>query len=84
MRVERGVAVHAVPTITVIIRLVRSCALGRMIQYSRDVRDQPRGRGVLDRPVKPGDDGGVFGLYYQPRTIVALDRERHHLAWRFA
>ena len=25
-------------------------------QYSRDGRVQPRSRGVLDRPVKPGDD----------------------------
>jgi hypothetical protein len=27
-----------------------------MIQYSRGVDDKPMGRGVLDRPVKPGDD----------------------------
>ncbi|MDO9293148.1 MAG: hypothetical protein Q7U09_16320, partial [Hydrogenophaga sp.] len=30
--------------------------LDRATQYSRDGRVQPRGRGVLDRPVKPGDD----------------------------
>jgi hypothetical protein len=33
---------------TVIARLVRSCALGRVIQYSRDVNDEPKRRGVLD------------------------------------
>ena len=30
--------------------------LDRATQYSRDSRVQPRSRGVLDRPVKPGDD----------------------------
>jgi hypothetical protein len=33
----------------------------RVIQYSRDGRDSSRCRGVLDRPVKPGDDGGIYG-----------------------
>jgi len=33
--------------------------LDRATQYSRDSRVQPRGRGVLDRPVKPGDDSLV-------------------------
>jgi hypothetical protein len=28
----------------------------RAIQYSRDASDESRGRGVLDRPVKPDDD----------------------------
>ena len=28
-------------------------------QYSRDARAHPRRRGVLDRPVKPGDDSGI-------------------------
>ena len=31
----------------------------RATQYSRDVRVQPKSRGVLDRPVKPGDDSLV-------------------------
>ncbi len=31
------------------------------IQYAIAVRLEPRSRGVLDRPVKPGDDGGVWG-----------------------
>jgi hypothetical protein len=31
--------------------------LDRAIQYSRGGCSKPRGRGVLDRPVKPGDDG---------------------------
>ncbi|MFH1345603.1 MAG: hypothetical protein ABIL01_31020 [Pseudomonadota bacterium] len=30
--------------------------LDRATQYSRDGRVQLRSRGVLDRPVKPGDD----------------------------
>jgi hypothetical protein len=30
--------------------------LDRATQYSRGGRVQPRSRGVLDRPVKPGDD----------------------------
>jgi hypothetical protein len=30
--------------------------LQRVIQYPRDVSDKSRSRGVLDRPVKPGDD----------------------------
>jgi hypothetical protein len=30
--------------------------LDRATQYSRDGHIQPRSRGVLDRPVKPGDD----------------------------
>jgi hypothetical protein len=34
-------------------------AYDRAIQYSRDIRVQPRSRGVLDRPVKPGDDSLV-------------------------
>jgi hypothetical protein len=29
------------------------------IQYSRAVRIEPRSRGVLDRPVEPGDDSGM-------------------------
>ena len=40
----------------VIGRLVRSCALGLTIQYSRDSMMKPISRGVLDRPVKPDDD----------------------------
>ena len=32
------------------------------IQYSRGRSGIRRGRGVLDRPVKPGDDAGVWGL----------------------
>jgi len=33
--------------------------LDRATQYSRDGCVQPRSRGVLDRPVKPGDDSLV-------------------------
>jgi hypothetical protein len=33
--------------------------LDRATQYSRDGRVQPRSRGVLDRPVKPGDNSLV-------------------------
>ena len=42
----------------VITRLVRNCALGRVIQYSRDSSDRTIGRSVLD-PRLRGDDGGV-------------------------
>ena len=80
---EWGIA-HAILTTAVIIRLVRNCALGRMIQYSRDVRDEPRGRGVMDRPVEPGDDGGGCGSYCQTRAVVAANRERHHLTRGFS
>ena len=69
VRVERGVAHAAILTTVVIMPRKR-----RMIQYSRDIRDQPRGRGVLDRPVKPGDDSGFCGSHRQPRAIVAVDR----------
>jgi hypothetical protein len=40
--------------------------LDRATQYSRDGRVQPRGRGVLDRPVKPGDDTLV------PATLATM------------
>jgi hypothetical protein len=40
--------------------IVRNCALGRTIQYSRNSAIESISRGVLDRPVKPGDDGGLF------------------------
>jgi hypothetical protein len=33
--------------------------LDRATQYSRGAGDNPRSRGVLDRPVKPGDDSLV-------------------------
>jgi hypothetical protein len=42
---------------TVIVRLVRSCALGRTIQYSGDGSDGNDRRGVLDAPPEP-----VIGL----------------------
>ena len=35
--------------------------LDRATQYSRDSRVQLRSRGVLDRPVEPGDDSLVLG-----------------------
>ena len=37
-----------------------SCPRRRTIQYSRDSVIESISRGVLDRPVKPGDDGGLF------------------------
>jgi hypothetical protein len=33
--------------------------LDRTTQYSKDAHVQQRSRGVLDRPVKPGDDSLV-------------------------
>jgi hypothetical protein len=38
---------------------VASARLCRATQYSRDASHTPRSRGVLDRPVKPGDDSLV-------------------------
>jgi hypothetical protein len=38
---------------------VASLAYDRATQYPRDTRFQPGSRGVLDRPVKPGDDSLV-------------------------
>jgi hypothetical protein len=40
----------------VIVRLVRNCAPGRTIQYSRDVNDRAIGRGVLDTRIRGYDD----------------------------
>jgi hypothetical protein len=41
--------------------------LDRATQYSRDGRVQPRSRGVLDRPVEPGDDSlDVAGIFPSP------------------
>ena len=41
----------------VITRLVRNCALGRVIQYAATSEDHFEGRGVLDAPPEP-----VIGL----------------------
>jgi hypothetical protein len=46
-----------------------------MIQYPREVRDRPRGRGVLGRPVKPGDDSGI-GFIHQGQPASRY-RTRH-------
>ncbi|SDH46164.1 hypothetical protein SAMN05444171_6975 [Bradyrhizobium lablabi] len=48
----------AQPT-TVIARLVRDCALGRATQYSRDISDLWRGRGVLGHPPSRVTTGGA-------------------------
>ena len=40
--------------------------LDRAIQHSRDASDDARSRGVLDRPVKPGDDGWGAADSYSP------------------
>jgi hypothetical protein len=48
-------------TFAVITRLVRSCALGRVIQYAAAAVVYIRRLGVLDHPVEPGDDSGVWG-----------------------
>jgi hypothetical protein len=34
----------------------------RATQYSRDASDRARSRGVLDRPVKPGDDSLIVAV----------------------
>jgi hypothetical protein len=41
------------------------------IQYSRAGAIEPRSRGVLGRPVKPGDDGGVWGATVRLLVIPA-------------
>jgi hypothetical protein len=43
----------------------------RATQYSRDGRVEPRSRGVLDRPVKPGDDSLVVaGGLLSPKGVT--------------
>jgi hypothetical protein len=44
------------------------------IQYSRDSDDEPGSRGVLGRPVSPGDDscGGVAGAPTLRRALLFL------------
>ena len=46
----RGAALLDEPNTAVIARF------NRATQYSRGVQDRPKGHGLLDRPVKPGDD----------------------------
>ncbi|HVQ68172.1 MAG TPA: hypothetical protein VMT08_11795, partial [Bradyrhizobium sp.] len=41
----------------------------RVTQYPRDDCEVPRRRGVLDRPVKPGDDSVV--VVQAPITVIA-------------
>jgi hypothetical protein len=45
----------------VITRLVRNCALGRVIQCAAASRLIVNVSGILDRPVKPGGDSSGFG-----------------------
>jgi hypothetical protein len=52
----------------------------RVIQYSRDISDKSRGRGVLDRPVKPDDD--ELSSHRQPRAIIPGNGQRPHRARR--
>jgi hypothetical protein len=42
-----------------------------VIQYSRDVSDESKSRGVLDRPVKPGDY--ELSSHRQPRAVIPGD-----------
>ncbi|OSI77538.1 hypothetical protein BSZ22_03420 [Bradyrhizobium canariense] len=53
-------------------RLVRTCALGRGIQYAAAYRINHACLGVLDRPVKPGDDSCASGI----TAPTASDRNR--------
>jgi hypothetical protein len=49
--------------------------LDRATQYSRDRRVKPRSRGVLDRPVKPGDDNLVVaGVLPNPSFFLGAKR----------
>ncbi|MGY4626615.1 hypothetical protein ACVWY3_004371 [Bradyrhizobium sp. USDA 4486] len=49
---------HRSPTHGVIARLVRTSALGRVIQYSETVVVKSTGCGVLDSPPFAGDEDG--------------------------
>ncbi|RXH16182.1 hypothetical protein EAS54_16795 [Bradyrhizobium guangzhouense] len=67
-------------------RLVRNCARGRGIQYAAAHRSNHDRLGVLDRPVKPGDDSGVWGRSFAvsriPQSVrlpSRLRRSRLHL-----
>jgi hypothetical protein len=42
------------------------------IQYSRAAEIEPRRRGVLDRPVKPGDDSEGFDLHLRKQRMPAV------------
>jgi hypothetical protein len=48
--------------------------LDRATQYSREGRVQPRSRGVLDRPVKPGDDSLVVASGCVRSPYVTMHR----------
>ena len=54
---------------------MRNCALGRAIQYSRGAEIHNTCRGALDRPVKPGDDGGVYGGFRADMSSVAAQSD---------
>jgi hypothetical protein len=43
----------------------------RGIQYSRGFSIESGSRGVLDRPVKPGDDSGVVGEHAMSVILLA-------------
>ena len=64
-----------VRTQAVITRLVRNCALGRMIQHSRDGCDIRISRGVLDAPPSRGMTGsGLHRSVLQPHpSITTVD-----------
>ncbi|OSJ09986.1 hypothetical protein BST63_23240 [Bradyrhizobium canariense] len=52
--------------------LVRTCTLGRGIQYAAAYQINHTCLGVLDRPVKPGDDSCALGI----TAPTASDRSR--------
>ena len=52
--------------------------LDRATQYSGDGRVHPRSRGVLDRPVKPGDDTVVGTGILAPRAMTASTAHRNN------
>jgi hypothetical protein len=45
--------------------------LDRGIQYSRDIEIHHDRRGVLDRPIKSGDDSGNVAIAYHKLVIAA-------------
>src|SRR6266700_2128237 len=60
--------------------------LDRTIHNSRDVEDQPRGRGILDAPACAGHDGGVCfwtslrGAIATKQSILPICRAKHGFA----
>ena len=71
MRVEWGVAL-AIP-----FSPLSSSAKADDPVFQRQSVTESRSRGVLGRPVKPGDDSGFDSSHRQPRAIISCHSQRH-------